>query len=143
LIKDKREEVSVAMPNQAPIDPSSNLENHIVRSNDMDTTCLQIVESDDKAEDNARELHLSELEEPRGSDPERNLSPSNLVGVKEESTKVNNSKRDCSESDISSENLLHPTASGPVEINHHKLCKHPQMRILFFLKGGVSLRLKN
>ncbi|WJX47347.1 hypothetical protein P8452_34048 [Trifolium repens] len=112
LIKDKREEVSVAMPNQAPIDPSSNLENHIVRSNDMDTTCLQIVESDDKAEDNARELHLSELEEPRGSDPERNLSPSNLVGVKEESTKVNNSKRDCSESDISSENLLHPTASG-------------------------------
>ncbi|WJX53305.1 hypothetical protein P8452_39313 [Trifolium repens] len=112
LIKDKREEVSVAMPNQAPIDPSSNVENHIVRSNDMDTACLQIVESDDKAEDNARELHLSESEEPRGSDPERNLSPSNLVGVKEEYTKVNNLKKDCSESDVSSENLLHQTASG-------------------------------
>ncbi|XP_045825655.1 uncharacterized protein LOC123917840 isoform X3 [Trifolium pratense] len=112
LIKDKREEVSVAMPNQAPRDPSSNLENHIVRSNDTDTACLQIVESDDKAEDNARELHLSVSDEPRDSDPERNLSPSDLVGVKEESTKVNNFKKDCSESGISSENLLHQTASA-------------------------------
>ncbi|XP_073226413.1 uncharacterized protein [Cicer arietinum] len=143
LIKDKREEISVAMPNQAPRDSSSNLhahlpqqnnevssekccdppcdaandglvltENHIIRSNDTDMVCLQIVESDDKAEDNARELPLLVSEEPRDNDPERNLTSADLVGVEEESTEVRNLKKDCSEPDISSENLLHQTAGG-------------------------------
>ncbi|KEH20704.1 Pre-mRNA-processing factor 39, putative [Medicago truncatula] len=142
LIKDKREEISVAMPNQEPRDPSSNLEDHIIRSydtntarlqtvesddkveddarelpllvseepRDIDTARLQTMESDDKAEDNARDLSLSVSEEPRNNDPERNLSSIDLVGAKEESTKIKNFKKDCSESDISSENLLHQIA---------------------------------
>jgi hypothetical protein len=68
LIKEKIEEISVAMPNQAPRDPSSNLENHIIRSYDTDTARLQTVESDDKVEDDARELPLSVSEEPRDTD---------------------------------------------------------------------------
>ncbi|CAL5214251.1 unnamed protein product [Lathyrus oleraceus] len=143
LVKNKREETSVAMSDEAPRDPSSNLqahlpqqnkkmslekycdtqsdaandglvlmENNTTQPNDTDSACLQIMESDDKAEDNARELPISVSEEPRDSDPERYLSSADLVGMKEESTKHENLKKDCSGPDISSENLLHPTASG-------------------------------
>ncbi|KAL5053685.1 hypothetical protein RYX36_034367 [Vicia faba] len=143
LIKNKREETSVAMSDEAPRDPSSNLqahlpqqnkkmssekycdtqsddandglvlmENNTTQPNDTDPACLQITESDDKAEDNARELPISVSEEPRDNDSEQHFPSADLVGVKEESTKFENLKKDCSGSDISSENLLHPTASG-------------------------------
>ncbi|KAJ1426198.1 Tetratricopeptide-like helical domain superfamily [Sesbania bispinosa] len=144
LIKEKREEIPVAMPNQASRNSSLDLhvhlpeqnkkaslekycdtdiqsdatnnglmlmENHITRSNDTDVYRLQIMESDDKAEENGKQLPLPV--EPRDNDPENNLSSAHSVEVKEESAKlVKNFKNDCSESDISAENLLHQTASG-------------------------------
>lgn len=144
LIKDKREEICVVVPDQASRDSSSNLlvhlpqqnkkvslekccdtqsdatndglllmENHVTRFNDTDMIRLQIMESDDKGEDNARELPLSVSEEPRDNDPEKNLASADLVEVEEESTKVvKNFKNKWSESDVSSENLLHQTASA-------------------------------
>ena len=52
-------------------------------------------------------------EEPRDNDPENNVSSAELVEVKEESTEVpKHFKPNCSESDVSSENLLHQTANG-------------------------------
>ncbi|XP_057419646.1 pre-mRNA-processing factor 39-2 isoform X2 [Lotus japonicus] len=137
LIQHKREEVLVALPNQASRDSSSDMHanlpqenrkvsseycdtqldptadelNHITQSNDTDMHGLQIMESDDKAGNNGRDLALPE--EPRDNGPENKLPSADLVEVEEEPGLVDkNLKRNCSESDVSSENLLQQTASG-------------------------------
>ncbi|XP_061362573.1 pre-mRNA-processing factor 39-2 isoform X2 [Gastrolobium bilobum] len=89
------------------------MENHITQSDDTGTYRLQIRESDDNAKDKGRELPLPVSEEPRDNDPENNVPSSDLVQVKEESIKVvKNLKKNHSESEFSSENLLLQTASG-------------------------------
>ncbi|KAK7359154.1 hypothetical protein VNO77_01101 [Canavalia gladiata] len=140
---DKREEISVVMPDQASRDSGSDLlvhlpqkgkdsllkycdtksdaandeltlmKNYNTRFNDTDAYKLQIMELDDKAEENGRELTLPVSEEQRVNDPKINASSADLVEVKLESTEVvKNLKNNCSESDVSSEELLHQTASG-------------------------------
>ncbi|TKY60102.1 Pre-mRNA-processing factor 39 [Spatholobus suberectus] len=143
-LMDKREKISVVMPNQASRDSSSDLhahlhqkdkkasllkycdnqsdatndglmltKNHNTRSNDTDTYKLQIMELNEKIEENGRELPLLVSEERRDNDPENNVSSANLVEVKEGSTEVvKNLKNSCYESGVSSEELLRQTACG-------------------------------
>ncbi|CAJ1938427.1 unnamed protein product [Sphenostylis stenocarpa] len=142
-LMDKREEISVVMPNQASRDSSSDLQAHLhkkdkkasllkycdnqydatddglilkknktTRSNDTDIYKLQIMDVDDKIEQKGREFALPVSEEPGDNDPENNLSSANLMDVKEESTKVNKTLKNSSESDVSSEELLRQTTCG-------------------------------
>ncbi|KAE9602926.1 hypothetical protein Lal_00050182 [Lupinus albus] len=144
LIKDKRREISDAIPNQPLYDSSSDLQVHLTsqdkkvasqkycdtqtdyandgmmlkvnrssQSNDTVMHRLQIIESDDRAEDKGREAPLQVSEEPGDNDPENNVLSAELVEVKEESSvAAKHLKKCCSESNVSSENLLYQTSSG-------------------------------
>ncbi|KAK7247229.1 hypothetical protein RIF29_42107 [Crotalaria pallida] len=88
-------------------------ENCISQSKDTLTHKLQIMESDDRAEDKGREAPLPVSEEPGDTNLENNVSSVELVEAKEESVEAaKHLKKYCSESDVSSENLSHQTASG-------------------------------
>ncbi|KAL9329484.1 hypothetical protein ACSQ67_004487 [Phaseolus vulgaris] len=139
-LMNRREEISVVIPNQASRVSISNLQAHLHKndkkvallkccdnqcdstndglllrknkntcSNDTDAYKLQIMELDDKIEENGREFSLPVSEEPRDNDPENNVSSSTLVEVKEESTRVVKNIKNSSESDVSSEEFLRQT----------------------------------
>ncbi|KAK7318888.1 hypothetical protein RJT34_03595 [Clitoria ternatea] len=139
-LMDKREEISVAITNQASRDSSSDLHVHLPQK-DKKVSLLKYcnTQSDVTDEDlmltknlNTRsdvtdkyKLQIMELDDnteenarepvigkPRENDPEKYVLSAALVEVKEESTEVKNLKNNCSESDASSEGLLCQTAAG-------------------------------
>nr|KYP76874.1 Pre-mRNA-processing factor 39 [Cajanus cajan] len=147
LMDKKREEISVVMPNQASRDSSSDslkkdndgllmVKNHNTQSNDTDIYKLQIMELDDKIQENGTKLPLPVSEELRDNDPETNVSSANLVDGKEGSTEaVKNLKSSCFESDISSEELLRQTSCG----NHSSRLQTPSIENTAFPKGKCEL----
>lgn len=136
MIKDKREETSVAKPNQSSNDSNPDLHVHLLSQDkkvssqkfcdaksDATNDGIMLTENhitqfndtvaDDRAEDKGREAPHPVSEVPGDNDPKNNVSSADLVEVKEESTEVDKRlKKYCSESDVSSEKLLYQTASG-------------------------------
>ncbi|RDX60122.1 prp39, partial [Mucuna pruriens] len=111
-LKDKKASLLKYCDNQSDAtgDGLKLTKNHNTQSNDTVTYKLQNPELDDKIEENGRELSLAVSDEPRDNDPENNVPSANLVEVKEGSTEVvKNLKNSCSESDVSSEELLRQT----------------------------------
>ncbi|CAL0306495.1 unnamed protein product [Lupinus luteus] len=140
LIKDKGRETSAAIPNQPSCDSSSDLQIHLTKpdkkvslqkigdtktddandgimlkvstqSSDTVTHRLQIIESDDRAEDKGTEASLQVSEEPGDNDPENNVLSKELVEVNEESSVAGKHLKKHSESNVSSENLLYQTTT--------------------------------
>ncbi|KAF7840405.1 Pre-mRNA-processing factor 39 [Senna tora] len=111
LIKDKGEKTSVAIPDSQDAGVALQ-ESHSAEPDDAIGYKLQVMEVDDSAQGERRELALRVSEESRENNAEQNVSSADLVAVKEVSPKVpKNFVKEFSEPDVSSENLQHQVTS--------------------------------
>ncbi|KAI4295371.1 hypothetical protein L6164_035424 [Bauhinia variegata] len=131
LIKDSREETTVAVPLQPTGDSSSDinvaqdkklspsssgaplLENHTAKTDDAMGNELEFVEANGCAQEKGAESPRKVAEEPGINDPEQNVSSSDLVAMKESSPEVSEHlRKNLSEPDVSLEIVVNQIAKG-------------------------------